>query len=131
MLTAVFLLGGRAAELPGDSSALIATSSLYRLVVDISMDYRKPLLVKAAVIKPDCLTDQGVPVLSSKSERGSNDAQSRGIRCRWSVAGRRSDRITDLGYFRGPSTQQKNGHKHSKPPLDSIKIDVKTSLPPV
>jgi hypothetical protein len=70
---AAFLLGGRAAELPGEVSAY----SNGHLVVDISIDRYKPPLVKAVVIKLDYLVDRGGPGLSPKTERGSNRDQSR------------------------------------------------------
>jgi hypothetical protein len=96
---AAFLLGGRAAELPGEVGAY----SNGRLAVDISINRYKPPLVKAVVVKLDYLVDRGVPGLSSKTERGSISDQSRDFRSQQGSprplrnSGRRSDRITDLG----------------------------------
>jgi hypothetical protein len=84
---AAFLLGGRAAELPGGVSAY----SNGRLAVDISIDRYKPPLVKAVVIKLDYLVDRGVPGLSSKTERGSNRDQSRDFRYQTWVAASSSE----------------------------------------
>jgi hypothetical protein len=70
---ATFLLGGRAAEIPGGVSAY----SNRRLAVDIRIDCYKPPLVRAVVIKLNYLADRGVPGLSSETERGSNSDQSR------------------------------------------------------
>jgi hypothetical protein len=84
---AAFLLGGRAAELPGGVSAY----SNRRLAVDISIDRYKPPLVKAVVIKLDYLVDRGVPGLSSKTERGSNNDRSRDFRYQQWVAASSSE----------------------------------------